>query len=56
LCPIAAGIGHLVRDDQMVLGIDGDLDMQRDRARSYVPAAGSRRCRDAPLPLPGLLA
>ena len=43
LRPIAADIGHLMRDDQMVLGIDGDLHVVADNARAL--AAGRHRAR-----------
>ena len=41
LRPVAADIGHLVRDDQMVLGVDGDLHVVADDARAL--AAGRHR-------------
>jgi hypothetical protein len=41
LRPVAANIGDLVRDDQMVLGIDGHLDIVADDAGAL--AAGRHR-------------
>ena len=41
LGPVAADIGDLVRDDQMVLGIDGDLHVVADDAGAL--AAGRHR-------------
>jgi hypothetical protein len=41
LRPIVADIGHLMRDDQMVLGIDGDLHIVADNASAL--AAGRHR-------------
>jgi hypothetical protein len=36
LRPIAADIGHVMRDDQMVLGIDGDLHSIRAAAAALL--------------------
>ena len=41
LRPIAADIGHVMGDDQMVLGIDGDLHIVADNASAL--AAGRHR-------------
>src|SRR6266700_2296260 len=32
LCPVTPDIRHLMRDDQMVFGVDGDLDIVADNA------------------------
>jgi hypothetical protein len=41
LRPIAADIGHVMGDDQMVLGIDGDLHIVADNASALT--AGRHR-------------
>jgi hypothetical protein len=41
LRPVGADVGHLMRDDQMMLGVDGDLDVVAYDAR----ASAARRHR-----------